>query len=214
MLSNAARTNHVFIVTGYTNLIDKKDRNSALVIDDNGNVLSNYNKRHLVKGFEDRFTSGNKIGFFTFDNDPAGVAICKDLDYPRYINQYGKNKIEVLCVPAWDFVVDDWLHSRMAILRGVENGFSEIRTARLGRLTISDPYGRVLAEASSSDGKAVRLIGKVPLVKLNTFYNEHREWFGYLMILATVFFLFTIIKRQPNKNENLDTAMAQRGQQF
>ncbi|HEU5052649.1 MAG TPA: nitrilase-related carbon-nitrogen hydrolase [Hanamia sp.] len=208
MLSNAARTNHVFIVTGYTNLINKKDRNSALVIDDNGNVLSNYNKRHLVKGFEDRFTPGKKIGLFTFDNDPAGVAICKDLDYPGYINQYGKSKIDVLCVPAWDFVVDDWLHSRMAILRGVENGFSEIRTARQGRLTISDPYGRVLAEASSSDGKAARLIGKVPLVKLNTFYSQHGDWIGYVMILATVFFLFTIITTKPDKNENVDTAMA------
>jgi len=31
----------------------------------------------------------------------------------------------------------------MAILRGVENGFSEIRTARQGRLTISDYTGKV-----------------------------------------------------------------------
>lgn len=37
-------------------------------------------------------------------------------------------------------VVDDRLHSRMAIKRGVENGFSMFRTARLGRLTISDPW--------------------------------------------------------------------------
>ena len=208
MLSNSARKNHVMIVTGYTNLINNPQHNSALVIDSKGNVLSDYNKRHLVKGFEDRFTPGNKIGLFIFDKVPAGVAICKDLDYPGYINQYGKNKVEILCIPAWDFVVDDWLHSRMAILRGVENGFSEIRTARQGRLTISDPYGRVLAEASSSDGKAVSLIGKAPLVKLNTFYGRHGDLFGYLIALAALAFLFTVITTKPNRNENLHTAVA------
>ncbi len=202
MLINTAKENHVSIVTGYTNLINKQDRNSALVIDQQGNVISNYDKIHLVTGFEDRFTPGNKIGLFTFRDQRAGVAICKDLDFPGYINEYGKNNAAVLCVPAWDFVVDDWLHSRMAIIRGVENGFSEIRTARQGRLTISDLYGRILAEANSSDGKPTTLTGKVPLQHINTFYSRHHKWFGLLVIIMAVVFLSIIIIKRKRKITN------------
>jgi hypothetical protein len=44
----------------------------------------------------------------------------------------------------------------MAILRGVENGFSEIRTARQGRLTISDCYGKIINEAEEELQEDIR----------------------------------------------------------
>jgi apolipoprotein N-acyltransferase len=126
-----------------------------------------------------------------------GTAICKDLDFPEFIKQYGKNKAVVLCVPAWDFVVDDWLHSRMAILRGIENGFSVLRTARLGRLTISDPYGRLHAEANCSNGKATTLVGEISLNRIDTFYTQYGDWFGLVIIISALsFLLLTIIKRR------------------
>ncbi len=64
-------------------------------------------------------------------------------------------------VPAWDFIKDDWLHSRMAILRGVENGYAIVRTARQGALTISDYRGKVLYEASSANNREVALAGTI-----------------------------------------------------
>ena len=51
----------------------------------------------------------------------------------------------LLLVPAWDFDVDGWLHGRMAILRGVESGFSIVRAPKQGILTVTDDRGRVLA---------------------------------------------------------------------
>ena len=197
---DTAKQNKVFIVTGYTNLKNDKERNSSLVIDDNGNVLTDYNKVHLVKVLEDRFTPGSQIGLFDFNKTQAGTAICKDLDFPKYIKNYGENNTALLFVPAWDFVVDDWLHSRMAILRGVENGFSIIRTARQGRLTISDTYGSVVAEENSSNGKATTLIGQVSLTRTNTFYTQYGEWFGYAIIAASIFFIIlTILRKEKQK---------------
>jgi len=72
----------------------------------------------------------------------------------------------------------------MAVLRGVENGFSEIRTARQGRLTISDCYGRVTSEANSSNGGRTTLIGEVSLQKRNTIYTRFGEWFGTFNLIA------------------------------
>jgi len=195
ILSNVAMQKHVYIVSGYTNFKTDIHRNSSLVINSSGRVIVDYNKVYLVPGLEKQFTPGNKIGLFEFSNIKTGTAICKDLDFPSYIKNYGVAGIDFLNIPAWDFVKDDWLHSRMAILRGVENGFSEVRTARQGRLTISDAYGRVLAEANSSTGNTVTLTGDVPIQKLNTIYGRWGNWFGIADIVAAIFFIFLAVKR-------------------
>jgi len=199
VLSTCARQNHISIITGYTNFKNETAHNSALAIDEQGNIIMDYNKTHLVTVLEDEFVPGNKLGLFSFRDFQSGVAICKDLDFPEYIKQYGRNKVVFLCIPAWDFVVDDWLHSRMAILRGVENGFSEVRTARLGRLTISDAYGRVNAEANSSNGKSTNLVGQIDLARIETFYTQHEDWFGLLMIITTISFILLIAIKSKNR---------------
>lgn len=192
ILRTTAKQNHVAIVVGYTNFRSTA-RNSAWTISDQGNVLSDYNKNRLIKGLESQFVPGSEPGLFKFNDVQSGVAICKDLDFPATIKKYGVNNTTFLCIPAWDFTVDDWLHSRMAILRGVENGFSEVRTARLGRLTISDCYGRVNAEADASNGKSTTLLGKVSLKRIDTCYTRFGDWFGIgIMVTAVIFILILL----------------------
>ncbi len=116
----------------------------------------------------------------------AGTAICKDLDFPVHLRKYGMKNTQIVCVPAWDFVQDDWLHSRMAILRGVENGFSGVRAARQGRLTISDCYGRVNSEASATHKKNITLLSEVTLLKKNTIYSRFGDWFGIMNLVAAI----------------------------
>jgi apolipoprotein N-acyltransferase len=84
------------------------------------------------------------------------------------------------------------LHSRMAVLRAVENGFSMVRTARQGRLTINDQYGRILNEASTAKGISAELVDIVPLNQLDTFYVRYGDWFGWLNALTALLFLALI----------------------
>ncbi|MEO6583205.1 MAG: nitrilase-related carbon-nitrogen hydrolase [Ferruginibacter sp.] len=196
ILSKVARQKHVYLIMGYTNIKSEPERNSALVINTNGDVIVDYHKVHLIDGLEYRFTPGNKMGLFTFNDMQAGVAICKDLDYPDYINKYGKIKISFMVVPAWDFVINDWLHSRMTILRGVENGFSIIRTTRQGRLTISNCYGRVCFEKDASNGEQTFLFGKVSIKNTNTLYANFGNWFGILNAVVALLFIFEIIRKR------------------
>jgi apolipoprotein N-acyltransferase len=195
LLINAAVKNNVYIITGYTNLKGEKEYNSAIVINNRGNIVTDYNKVHLVTGLESQFTPGNNIGLFKLNNLQSGIAICKDLDFQDYIRRYGKNSPNILFIPAWDFVVDDWLHSRMSILRGVENGFSEVRAARVGKLTISDCYGRVTDEASSSNLQSASLIGYVPTQQFDTFYTRFVDWVGALSLLLSAFLIFITYMR-------------------
>ena len=191
-IQEAAIKNNVYVITGYTNLKGDTAYNSALVVDNKGHILSDYNKRHLVTGFESQFTPGKDIGIFKLEGVQAAVAICKDLDFQEYIRQYGESTPRVLFVPAWDFIVDDWLHCRMAILRSVENGFPQVRAARTGLLTINDCYGRVSSESSSAHQQSAALAGEVSLHQVDTFYTRYGDWVGIgSLIIAGLLIILT-----------------------
>lgn len=195
ILSLTAKQNHVVIITGYTNFNNKPERNSAMVIDAEGKLIADYNKVHLVTGLENNFTPGNQPGLFTVNGAQVGVAICKDLDFPGYIKNYGEKNAGCLFVPAWDFEKDDWLHARMALLRSVENGCAEVRTARQGRLTINNYYGKVNFEASSATGKAATLTGTVSLQHTDTIYARFGNWFGLVNAIVATCFMVVLIKK-------------------
>jgi apolipoprotein N-acyltransferase len=201
MLGAVARQNQVFIVAGYTNYRNKQEFNSTLVINDEGKVVVDYNKVHLVKGLENRFTPGKEIGLFKIQERQLGISICKDLDFPGYIRKYGIGGANIVIIPAWDFKIDDWLHSRMSILRGVENGFSEIRAAREGRLTISDCFGKVNYESSCSGGQKATLVGNTSLIKENTIYTRFGDWFGILALTAAFSFMLLLLRNKIRSNE-------------
>ena len=188
LMQDAASKLDVQIVAGYANFGALSSVNCAFATDRQGKILIDYTKVHLVKGLEREFTPGTQRGYFTVDGKPAGLAVCKDLDYPALIREYGKYGISILLVPAWDFRTDDWLHSRMAIMRSVENGFPMIRAARLGRLTINDRFGRVTAEKSCSDGRKAILSAVIPQDFLSTFYSKTGEWFPLLNLTILLAF--------------------------
>jgi apolipoprotein N-acyltransferase len=76
-----------------------------------------------------------------------------------------------MIVPADDFGRDGWIHARMAIMRGVENGFAVLRSAFDGLETISDAEGRILARAPTTQGR-VTITADVPLGPGPPLYNR------------------------------------------
>jgi apolipoprotein N-acyltransferase len=87
----------------------------------------------------------------------------------------------MLIVSASDFVADGWLHGRMAVLRGVEGGFSIARSADLGILTATDDRGRVLAEQNTVIGPPlVTEVATVPVRHDATIYSRFGDWFAWL----------------------------------
>src|SRR5262249_39937264 len=89
------------------------------------------------------------------------------------------------------FDLDRWLHARMAVLRGVENGFAIARAARNGLLTLSDNRGRILAEKATVPGQFVSLSGKLNVAREQTFYTQTGNWFAWVCVsgLAVLFVL-------------------------
>lgn len=85
-----------------------------------------------------------------------------------------------MIVPADDFGSDGWIHARMAIMRGVENGFAVLRSAFDGLETISDAQGRILARAPTERGGMAAVSADVPLGPGPTLYTRIGDVFPWL----------------------------------
>jgi apolipoprotein N-acyltransferase len=142
-------------------------------------------KRRLIPGLE----LGYSRGPGPLVMDTQGVAICKDMDFPDMVRGYGERGVDLLLVPAWDFVRDGRLHSRMAVVRGVENGFAIARSAAAGRLTASDRYGRVIAEAITSPAMPVTVVTDLGTRAGGTWYLRLGDAFAWMCMAALALLL-------------------------
>lgn len=202
VLAQAAQKNNVTVVAGLNHTGKGKQRNVAVVFSPRGEIEAEYDKIHLLAGFESQYQSSNKLVVLNLEKGSAAIAICKDMDFPKPASDYGKIGAGIIFVPAWDFVKDGRLHSRMAVMRGVENGFSVVRSAQEGLLTISDSKGRIIAEDSSSRADEVLLLGEIFVGPAYTFYSSFGDWFAFLNLLLLVLSL-TLAIFKANKKSNL-----------
>ncbi|MEO7207628.1 MAG: nitrilase-related carbon-nitrogen hydrolase [Steroidobacteraceae bacterium] len=139
-LSTVAQQTGIQIIAGIYERDPPADLAFALQA---GSVPCSYAKRHLVPFLETELTPGHASGWL---GNACAMEICKDMDFPRTILGDAKSGIRLMGVPAGDFGKDAWLHARMAIMRGVENGFAIVRAADQGLLTASDAAGRLIAQ--------------------------------------------------------------------
>lgn len=161
-------------------------RNMLTVFEPETTSPAIYSKHHLLLGLE-QYSPGDSYTLLE-GNPRIGLAICKDMDFQDIGRAYAARHAQLLLVPASDFDMDGWLHSRMAIVRGIESGFAVARAARAGRLTLSDDRGRVLAEASSEQRYA-ELVGDLPLHTTTTLYARWGDWFAWLDLLGLAYVL-------------------------
>jgi apolipoprotein N-acyltransferase len=183
LFQSAASANHVNILVGVDHREVNDYRNEARLYRADHAPVTVYVKHHLVPGFEARDRPGTDFSVLNTGALVQGLAICKDMDFPRLSRHYGQEDVALLLVPAWDFNADRWLHDRMAVMRGVENGFTIARAAKQGLLTISDDRGRVLAEQRSDASPFSSLVVVVPIYRSQTIYSRLGDWFAWVNLL-------------------------------
>ena len=79
-------------------------------------------------------------------------------------------------------------------MRGVEDGFSVVRAARDGNLTVSDNRGRILAQTRSDVAPLASLIAVVPVLHNATLYLLLGDWFAWFAIGALAFAFFQLYR--------------------
>jgi apolipoprotein N-acyltransferase len=202
LYSSIASSTGAAIILGVVRKTSSGDFNSSRLYSADGKFEANYDKHHLIPGVEPE-RPGDKRVVLDEPSGRWGLQICKDMDFPKLSRQYAAEGANLLLVPAWDFNVDAWLHSRMAVLRAVENGFALARSARNGLLTLSDNRGRILAETATAPGRFVSINGQVNISPDRTFYARTGDWFAWvcvaLFVSMVAFQLLTLSKAGEKK---------------
>ena len=190
LFSSTATATRAAIVLGLVRKTPSSAFNSSRFYSPDGRMEANYDKHHLLPGVEPE-KPGDRRVLLDQPSGRWGLQICKDMDFPKLSREYALQGANLLLVPAWDFNLDRWLHARMAVLRGVENGFAIARAARSGLLTLSDSRGRILGETSTVAGQFVSLSGKLNVVREQTFYTQTGDWFAWICVVSLLALLIS-----------------------
>jgi apolipoprotein N-acyltransferase len=176
----ASQVTGTLVVAGVHNRAPERNMAVALV---SGKKLLTYDKRHRLLPEEGKYSPGTRSGYIA---DGMATAICKDLDFPHTIRSDAHAGIRLMMVPANDFYLDDWIHARQAVMRGVENGFAVLRTASHGLAMVSDDRGRILALAKVRQPGFVVARADAPLGSGPTLYTRLGDWFAWCCVILAI----------------------------
>jgi len=184
-----ARQAGVWIILGIGVQEAAGRRNLAWLFAPDGAAPVSYQKHHLAPP-EREFLAGGAYAVQPVAGQDMGLAICKDMHFAPLGQAYGAAGAQAMLVPAWDFQLDGWMGARMTVVRGVENAYAVLRAAREGRLTVSDAYGRVLAEQASSAMPGSTLLAALPAARpVATWAGWLGPLCGWLCVALALLFL-------------------------
>lgn len=181
-------------------------RNSAFLISPRRQLLSRYDKIHMVPfgeyvplrsllffvhklayGIGD-FEGGRTYTVFDTPGGRFGVTICYEAIFPDQVRRYVKEGAEFLV----NITNDAWFgrsaapaqHLAMAALRAAENRRYLIRAANTGISAIVDPSGRIL-HASDIFVPTV-LTEQIRVERTQTFYTRYGDLFAWVCVIFIV----------------------------
>lgn len=206
------------IVAGQLHVAGASKYNRARIYQPQEQALS-YDKQHMLPPFESPLIPGTALvtlpqhasASSSMRSQRWGVAICKDMDFTPLSREYGKAGVGLMLVPGWDFNMDRAWHGHIAVMRAVEDGFSLVRAAKKGYLTVSDDRGRVVAETRSDAAPFATLLATVPATHSETVYLLLGDWFAWLacaLLVLAIVQLCRIVVRAPARESAGRAAVA------
>lgn len=224
LFESTAQAAHVQILLGVIHVTGHAGYNEGRLYSAAGQIEAVYRKHYPVPTWEARTTPGTQISVLACPRrapenrlvsasaapQPAGkvgIEICRDMDYPELARRYARQQVGLVLVPAWDqgISVDaDW-HGHLSLMRGVEDGFTMVRDAKVGFLTASDDRGRILAEEPTrSDGAMTTLLVTVPVRHDFTLYQRWGDWYAWLDLAALAVMLAFWLANRRFQRQRMD----------
>lgn len=162
-LQTIAKELSIAIICGVAERDGDSIYNSQVFIDATGQIVGSYRKTHLFTGVpigeDECFAPGDELKSFPFGGFRLGLSICYDLRFPEVYRILAiEEQVNVFILSsAWPFPRVE--HFRiLATARAIENQSYMIVSNRVGTdegvtccgsSTIIDPYGIILASAST-----------------------------------------------------------------
>ena len=177
--ADVARVRNLDVVTGVLDTTPEGRFNAALAVPPSGAPVE-YRKWH--NGDSKNIASGTELAHLA----GIGLMVCMDVNFADPSGDYGEAGTGLVLIPASDENVDGWVHSRTALIRGVENGFSVAWSAAHGTPMLADAGGHVLADAHTGGSPFTMVVADVPIGSGKTFYARFGDWFAWLCGLVAV----------------------------
>ena len=211
-------SNNHFIILG-TNQLDTMSGqyfNSMLVLDNNLEIIDNYNKRKLVPfgeflPFEEFFNNfglkkiteghgsflrGRTNKNVIVDNFNILPLICYEIIFTDFI-QKSKTETNLIVNISEDGWFGDTIgpnqHFAKSIFRAIENNTFLVRSANKGISAIIDNKGNIVRQLDSNEAGNIEL--EIPLIKSNKNKND----LIFFSLLITYLFIFFICKKYDKK---------------
>jgi apolipoprotein N-acyltransferase len=188
--------------------------NSALLINEEGRMISQYDKirlmpfgeyvplpqwlpgASLITGIVGDFTPGDKYTLMPFGEHRAGVFICIESAYPWIPRRLTNEGADVLINISNDGYLGPTAvmrqHLANAIFRAVENGRPVLRVTNSGLTALIYATGET-QEQTSPFTMDVRVWKVAPTLTTGTFYTKHGDVFVYFCAAITVLVLLAMI---------------------
>ncbi len=167
----AARAQGIDLVMAYVVLLDGMPRfdNKYVWFGPDGEVET-YRKHHPVPG-EGSIQGTDPLVAHDRPYGRAAGAICYDYDFPALGLEHAKLGADLVLVPSNDWRGIDPFHTQMALVRGIEGGFSVVRSVRFATSMAGDAMGRIRGSASWFEGERV-MVTRVPAKRIETLYSR------------------------------------------
>jgi apolipoprotein N-acyltransferase len=157
--------------------------NLLVAFDPSGAMVARYHKARPVPGDPERGADRTIPVFQTTLGKIAG-AVCSDANFPDLIARAGRDGAGLLIIPASDWRAIDPVHTRMALVRGIENGCSVVRQTNKGLSAAADRQGRMLAASDYFRADPRTMVAQVPVHGVGTLYPHAPNALPYACIAA------------------------------
>jgi len=184
-------------------------QNSAYLLSDQGNILTRYDKIHLVpfgeyvplssvlffvdklvEGIGD-FTPGENYTVMDLPKGKVGTVICFEVIFPEVVREFVRNGAQIMTT----ITNDAWFgrssaayqHFSMVVFRAVENRVAIARAANTGISGFIEPTGRIIQQSPLFVEAA--LVSELPLSQGGlTLYTRWGDLFVYVCGIITLGF--------------------------
>jgi omega-amidase len=161
-LRQLARKHNIGILGSFREQYDPLPRNTAIVIDRQGNVIAVYAKCHLFTpgNEEQNYLPGEDIALFSLGDVSLGIAICYDLRFSPLFRIYARQGADGVIISsawpasrgrAWELLIRARaLEERLYIIGVNTTGITPVDTY-CGDSIIAGPDGEVIARAGGGE---------------------------------------------------------------
>lgn len=185
--SAIAKEKNIYIVLPVFDLGKQPAENKVHIIDPRGEIVLT----HVKYGGNDFEGSLKGDGLLQTVDTPYGrlsAVICWDADFPNMLKQAGAQGVDLLFIPANDWLEVKDIHAGMAAFRAVENGLTIFRQTGEGVSLVADAYGREINRVDTFTETLSGFTGiqkvQTPLGSVGTLYPSVGDALGNGMLVG------------------------------